>query len=114
MPTSTPTKFRRCAYPTCPVQVKTGVLACREHWGALTSDLRERLVDAWERRKAHPDVPELVMIHRALLMECMRQWDITPEMAAEAMQGAPKVVQTACPWCGAPSPLHRPGCQRLL
>lgn len=112
MTVSTP-KVRLCAHPGCNVIVKPGVLACRAHWAALSSDLRDRLVDAWEKRKAHPDVPELVQIHRILLLEAMREWGVTPQMAADAMARAPRVIQTACPWCGMTAPLHRPECEKV-
>lgn len=114
MPTLPEPKVRRCAYPGCNVEIKPGVLACRTHWFALSGRLRDRLVFAWEQRKEHPDIPELVNIHRALLLEAMREWQVPVAMAAGAIRdGAPRAIQNICPYCGAPHPLHRVGCQRL-
>jgi hypothetical protein len=108
------TKKRICARPGCTVEVKPGVLACRPHWASLSPRLRDRLVFAWEQRKEHPDIPELVNIHRALLLEALREWGIPPEViAAEMKARAPKTIDINCPFCGARQPLHRVGCQRL-
>lgn len=106
-------KMRRCARPGCTVQIKPGQLACRQHWFELSPRLRDRLVFAWEQRKENPNVPELVSIHRALLLEALREWHIPPEVIAEAIKGAPRAVQTACPWCGAPNPMHRVDCPKV-
>lgn len=108
------TKVKRCSRPGCTVQIKPGTLACRPHWTDLTPRLRDRLVFAWEQRKAHPDVPELVNIHRALLLEALKEWGFTREQIKEAIRtGAPKTIDPNCPFCGAAGGLHRPGCQRL-
>lgn len=106
-------KVRLCACPGCYVPVKPGVLACRDHWYALSPRLRDQLVDAWEKRKANPDVPEMVSIHRMLLVQALTEWHIPPEVMQQAMRNAPVAVQTACPWCGLSDGLHRAGCQRV-
>lgn len=105
-------KVKFCNRPGCRVVIKPGVLACREHWYELPSRLRDRLVDAWEKRKAHPDVPELVAIHRMLLLEALRAWKIPPEVVAEAMRNAPRAASQSCPWCGAVGGLHKPECNK--
>lgn len=93
-------KVKVCSRPGCMVIIKPGQLACREHWFELTPRLREKLIFGWEQRKAHPDIPELVHIHRALLLEALREWGIPPEVVAMSLQMAPQARPTACPWCG--------------
>lgn len=105
------TDLRFCNRPGCKIVIRPGQLACRDHWNELGRDLQDRLVHAWEQRKAHPDVPELVHAHRALLLEAMRAWKIPVEMMAEAMRRAPRAPSMSCPMCGAPQPFHRKGCQ---
>jgi hypothetical protein len=112
--TSKQVKVKRCSRPGCTVQIQPGQLACKEHWYALTPKLRDRLVFAWEERKKHPDIPELVNIHRALLLEALKEWGFTTEQIRDAIRtGAPKAIQTGCPFCGLPGGLHRVGCQKL-
>lgn len=114
MPPKQQPKVKLCSYPTCPVECKPGQLACRTHWFALPSRLRDRLVFAWEQRKAHPDIPELVNIHRTLLLEALRAWGIPEDIIrAQIAMRAPKAIQTGCPMCGLPGGIHRPGCPRL-
>lgn len=108
------TKIKRCSRPGCTVEIKPGVLACREHWFALSPRLRDRLVFSWEQRKANPGIPELVNIHRALLLEALREWGFSKDQIREQMRAnAPRTIDPNCPWCGLPGGLHRPGCQRL-
>lgn len=102
--------MRRCSRPGCPVEVKPGVLACRQHWYELSSRLRDRLVFAWEQRKAHPEIPELISIHRALLLQALREWGVPEHEIKLAIARAPRALPTACPRCGLKSPLHRAGC----
>ncbi len=104
---------KRCNRPGCTVQIKPGQLACREHWLALPKKLRDQLVDAWELRKANPGVPELVHVHRALLLQALRAWGIPEHVIQENMRRAPRAAPGACPFCGAPVPIHRVGCPRL-
>jgi hypothetical protein len=107
------TKIKRCSRPGCSTEIKPGQLACKPDWLELSPRLRDRLVFAWEQRKEHPDIPELVSIHRALLLEALREWGIDPAMAAMFIKaGVPKTIQTACPFCGAFGS-HRAGCQIL-
>lgn len=105
-------RIRICNRPGCMVIIKPGMLACRDHWFELPPKLRERLVDAWEARKAHPDVPELVSVHRALLLEALRAWRIPPEVVAEAIKQAPRAMSMSCPWCGGVGGMHHEGCNR--
>lgn len=108
------TKVKRCSRPGCTTQIKPGQLACRDHWNSLTGRLRDRLVFAWEQRKANPHIPELVNIHRALLLECLKEWGFTNAQIREAIKtGAPKTIDPNCPWCGMAGGLHRVGCQKL-
>jgi hypothetical protein len=104
---------KRCNRPGCTVQIKPGQLACRDHWRELPAKLRDRLVFAWEQRKAHPDIPELVSIHRALLLEALKAWGIPPEEIERQIKRAPRALQNTCPFCGAVAPIHRLGCPRL-
>jgi hypothetical protein len=99
-----------CNRPGCQIIIKPGQLACKVHWAELTPDLRDRLVHAWEQRKAHPDVPELVHAHRALLLEALKQWKIPLEMMQQAIRRAPRAMSASCAQCGAPLPFHRKGC----
>lgn len=103
--------MKLCNRPGCRVIIRPGQLACKDHWGELTPQLRDRLVQAWEARKAHPDVPELVHVHRALLLEALKQWKVPVELMSAALRNAPRAASSSCPHCGAPAPFHRPGCQ---
>lgn len=110
MPSTETTKIRVCNRPGCQVLIKAGQLACREHWAELGDDLQQRLVFAWEERKAHPDVPELVHAHRALLLEAMRAWKIPVDLVSAAMRAAPRALSQSCPWCGGVGARHLPSC----
>lgn len=103
--------MKSCNRPGCKIIIRPGQLACREHWSELTPDLRDRLVHAWEQRKAYPDVPELVHAHRALLLEALKQWKVPVELMAAAIQRAPRAPSMSCPFCGGPLPFHRKGCR---
>lgn len=103
---------RKCSRPGCFVLVKPGQLACREHWYELSNSLRERLVYAWEVRKANPEIPELVNAHRALLLEAMREWKIPLEAIAMATRRMPRVIDPNCPLCGLTGGIHRPECPK--
>ena len=110
--TESQVRIKRCSRPGCGTEIKPGQLACRLHWAALSPRLRDRLVFAWEQRKANPGIPELINIHRALLLEALREWGIPVDVAAAALKGgAPRAIQTGCPFCGLPGGMHRIGCQ---
>jgi hypothetical protein len=111
MPSTQQPRIKLCNRPGCKTIIKPGQLACREHWAELTPDLRDRLVEAWEKRKAHPDVPELVHVHRSLLLEALKQWKVPIDLLTQAMRRAPRAASQSCPFCGAPQPFHRKGCQ---
>jgi hypothetical protein len=104
-------KIKTCNRPGCRVLIRPGQLACGEHWAELGKDLQDRLVFTWEQRKAHPDVPELVHAHRALLLEALRKWGIPDEIIQAAIQRSPRAASQSCPFCGALQPFHRPGCR---
>lgn len=93
------------------VMVKLGQLACREHWLELPARLRDQLVSTWEARKENPEVPELVHLHRTLLVAALRAWRVPIEVSREALKRAPRAAPVACPWCGAAGP-HLDGCNR--
>lgn len=93
--------------------IKPGVLACRAHWFELPSTLRDRLVEAWEVRKANPNVPELVHVHRAYLLQALRAWGVTDDETKAAMARAPRAMSASCPMCGAPNPMHRLDCPKV-
>lgn len=105
-------KVRPCNRPGCRAVIKSGQLACREHWFELPASLRDRLIHAWEQRKAHPDVPELVHAHRALLLEAMRAWGVPVDVVAAAMRRAPRASSMSCPWCGGVDGMHKLGCEK--
>lgn len=84
MPPPDEQSLRRCARPGCNVFVRGGQLACKDHWYALKPRTRDQLVHAWEQRKAHPDVPEMVDAHRALLLQCLIEWGVPVNLRARA------------------------------
>lgn len=106
-------KVRVCNRPDCKIVIKPGVLACRAHWNELPPKLRDQLVNAWEQRKAYPDVPELVHLHRAFLLQALRAWGVTDAEMKTAMARAPRAASMSCPMCGAPNPMHRVDCPRI-
>lgn len=64
----------QCAAPDCHVELPNYLLACRAHWRQLPPFLQGAITKAWNRRRRHPENPDLAAAHIAVVQDAMAIW----------------------------------------